>query len=70
MEYLVDQAADVWRTHTEHEFIARIADGSLPVEMFKYYLTQDYLFLVSPRKLLWMPRANMFDRYSLLVLML
>ncbi|MCJ1351971.1 MAG: ATP-dependent RNA helicase dbp2 [Icmadophila ericetorum] len=58
VEYLVDQAADVWRTHTEHEFIARIADGSLPVEMFKYYLTQDYLFLIQ------FARANALVSYK------
>jgi hypothetical protein len=27
--------------------VAGLADGSLPVNSFKYYLVQDYLFLVS-----------------------
>jgi thiaminase len=35
-----------WKEHTEHAFVAGLGDGSLPVESFKYYLVQDYLFLV------------------------
>lgn len=38
---------DCWREYTEHAFVAGLADGSLPVDSFKYYLVQDYLFLVS-----------------------
>ena len=33
--------------HVEHAFVAGLADGTLPVSAFKYYLVQDYLFLVS-----------------------
>lgn len=49
VEYLLERAdvKDVWREHTHHEFVAGLADGSLPVEAFKYYLVQDYLYLVS-----------------------
>ena len=49
LEYLLNRndVKDAWRAHTEHEFVQRIADGTLPVEKFKYYLIQDYLFLVS-----------------------
>lgn len=36
-----------WLEHTEHDFVAGLGDGTLPVESFKYYLIQDYLFLVS-----------------------
>lgn len=35
-----------WRDHTHHAFISGLADGSLPLEKFKYYLIQDYLYLV------------------------
>jgi len=48
VEYLLDRA-DVrgpWKEHTEHVFVAAMADGSLPLESFKYYLVQDYLYLV------------------------
>lgn len=38
--------ADAWRAYTEHEFVAGLGDGSLPEAAFKYYLKQDYLFLI------------------------
>jgi hypothetical protein len=49
IEYVL-QRKDVngpWKEHTEHEFVRQMADGTLPVENFKVYLVQDYLFLVS-----------------------
>jgi thiaminase len=48
IDYLLDRA-DVkaaWKEHTEHAFVAGLADGTLPVASFKYYLIQDYLYLV------------------------
>lgn len=48
VEYLL-QRPDVkgaWRDHTHHDFVAAIAAGSLPLEAFKCYLVQDYLYLV------------------------
>jgi thiaminase len=35
-----------WKKYTEHEFVQKLADGTLPEEQFKLYLIQDYLFLV------------------------
>lgn len=36
-----------WKEHTEHDFVRQIGDGTLPVDKFKMYLIQDYLYLVS-----------------------
>lgn len=38
-------AAD-WQAYTGHEFVRALADGSLPEPAFRYYLGQDYLFLI------------------------
>lgn len=48
VEYLLGRpdVKEAWKRHTEHEFLTRLADGTLPLEAFKYYLIQDYLFLV------------------------
>jgi hypothetical protein len=35
-----------WKQYTEHAFVQQMGDGTLPVENFKYYMIQDYLFLV------------------------
>ncbi|MCJ1484831.1 hypothetical protein MMC06_005004 [Schaereria dolodes] len=48
LDYLLSRSdvKDVWTKHTEHEFVQKLADGTLPVDKFKFYLIQDYLFLV------------------------
>jgi thiaminase/transcriptional activator TenA len=38
--------AQDWRAYTEHAFVRSLADGSLPEAKFRYYLAQDYVFLV------------------------
>ena len=35
-----------WHDFTYHEFVRRMGDGTLPRETFKYYMIQDYLYLV------------------------
>ncbi len=35
-----------WADYVGHDFVRRLADGSLPEACFRHYLTQDYLFLV------------------------
>lgn len=35
-----------WKDYCNHEFVARIGDGSLPEDCFRHYLMQDYLFLI------------------------
>ena len=39
-------AAPMWETEHSHPFVTGIGDGSLPLEKFKYYLEQDYIFLI------------------------
>ncbi|KAH1493987.1 hypothetical protein LV164_003071 [Aspergillus fumigatus] len=36
----------IWKKFTEHEFVHGLGSGKLPVERFKQYLVQDYLYLV------------------------
>jgi len=43
---LVEAAGPVWHSYTRHEFVRRLADGSLPEAAFRHYLIQDYLFLL------------------------
>jgi thiaminase II len=47
-----------WKAYTEHEFVRQMGDGSLPVEKFKFYLIQDYLFLIQ------FSRANALAAYK------
>jgi thiaminase (transcriptional activator TenA) len=43
---LRDKAGAHWSAYTQHEFVLRLADGSLPRAAYLRYLIQDYLFLV------------------------
>jgi len=45
-ERLKAAAAAEWRAYTEHAFTAGLADGTLPEAAFRFYLVQDYLFLI------------------------
>ncbi|KAH7139027.1 Phosphomethylpyrimidine kinase-domain-containing protein [Dendryphion nanum] len=47
-----------WKAYTQHDFVQRLANGSLPVEEFKHYLIQDYLFLIH------FSRANALASYK------
>jgi thiaminase/transcriptional activator TenA len=35
-----------WTGYTRHDFVLRLAEGSLPEASFRHYLVQDYLFLI------------------------
>lgn len=40
------EIAPVWKEYTHHPFVNAMGDSSLDINAFKYYLVQDYLFLV------------------------
>ena len=43
---LRQSAAPIWEADLRHPFVRGIADGTLPTDKFKFYLIQDYLFLL------------------------
>ena len=45
-ERLKATCAEDWKRYTHHDFVAGIADGTLPEAAFRHYLIQDYLFLI------------------------
>lgn len=45
-ERLKASCQDDWRAYVTHPFVERLGDGSLPLDCFKHYLGQDYIFLV------------------------
>ena len=44
-EQLKREAAPIWEAIFAHPFLREIKEGTLPVEKFRYYLTQDYQYL-------------------------
>jgi thiaminase len=48
IDYLLERpdVAPVWDRFVNHPFVSAMGDGTLPIESFKGYLIQDYLYLV------------------------
>lgn len=51
---------DVWKTFVYHPFVMAMGDGTLPMDSFKKYLIQDYLYLVC----LWSFGQDLLLTYS------
>lgn len=45
-ESLRREAEPLWKTIHAHPFVTGIGDGTLPQDRFRYYMCQDYLFLI------------------------
>ncbi|KAL1301808.1 hypothetical protein AAFC00_005999 [Neodothiora populina] len=60
IDYLLDRSdvAEVWQKFTHHEFVEQLGNGTLPVEKFKFYMAQDYLYLLQ------FARANALAGYK------
>jgi thiaminase/transcriptional activator TenA len=42
---LRDEAAPIWGMIHAHPFLAELADGTLPMEKFRFFIKQDYVYL-------------------------
>ena len=43
---LIARSRGCWDAYTRHRFVGELATGRLPVDCFRHYLVQDYLFLI------------------------
>ncbi|AAK42376.1 TenA family protein [Saccharolobus solfataricus] len=41
VENLINGVGELWNKYVKHEFILKMRDGSLPLDIFRYYLIQD-----------------------------
>lgn len=46
IDRFIASCKDEWSQFVDHEFVRKLGDGTLPVECFKHYLTQDYIYLI------------------------
>lgn len=46
LEKLRAESSETWKQFVSHEFVRGLENGTLPEECFRYYLAQDYLFLI------------------------
>lgn len=49
-ERLLKATEDIWKKYHTHPFVRGIADGSLDKEKFRYYMIQDYRYLIDYAK--------------------
>ena len=49
-ERLFNVAMPIWESYFEHPFVKGIADGTLPIEKFRFYMIQDHKYLMQYAK--------------------
>ena len=60
-ELLRQKAAGIWEAQHQHPFVRGIGDGTLSLERFKFWLRQDYVFLIEYARLLALAAARSPD---------
>ena len=49
-ERLYNSIIDLWDKYNEHPFVKGLADGTLPLEKFQFFMIQDHLYLMQYAK--------------------
>lgn len=57
-ERLQRAAAPIWHKTIHHPFVTGLGDGTLPLENFRFYMCQDYVFLIEYSRLLALATAK------------
>ena len=60
-EKLIAGGADVFEREQQHPFIVGLGDGTLPPEKFRYYMRQDYVFLIEFCRVIGLAAAKAED---------
>ena len=59
---LWESAQDIWQGYHTHPFVRGLGDGTLPLDKFRYFMIQDYLYLFEYAKLFALGVAKSRDR--------
>jgi len=60
-ERLCQKVAGVWEAQHQHPFVRGIGDGTLSLDRFKFWVRQDYVFLIEYARLLALAAARSPD---------
>jgi thiaminase (transcriptional activator TenA) len=60
-ERLHQAAAPIWQKTLAHPFVTDLGNGTLPLENFRFYMCQDYVFLIEYSRLLALATAKAPD---------
>jgi len=58
---LREKAAAIWEAQHQHPFVRGISDGTLALDKFKFWVRQDYVFLIEYARLLALAAARSPD---------
>jgi thiaminase/transcriptional activator TenA len=58
---LREEASPIWERILEHPFLSEMGEGSLPLEKFRFYVKQDYAYLVEFARCLGLAAAKTDD---------
>jgi thiaminase/transcriptional activator TenA len=58
---LRQSVAKIWEAEMQHPFVRGISDGSLPTSKFRFYLQQDYVFLIEYSRVFGLALAKCRD---------
>ncbi|WP_421617792.1 thiaminase II [Brevibacillus sp. TJ4] len=58
---LMERVGPVWERTHQHPFVTGLGDGTLPVESFRYYMKQDYLYLIDYAKMFALASVKAYD---------
>ena len=47
---LYENAKEIWESYFTHPFLRQLGEGTLPVDTFRYFMIQDYLYLLEYSK--------------------
>jgi thiaminase/transcriptional activator TenA len=64
-EELRSECADIWERQHRHPFVTGIGDGTLDVNRFRFWVRQDYLFLIEYGRVLAFAAARAPDLASM-----
>ncbi len=60
-DQLRSSAAEIWNAQQDHPFVRGIGDGTLDKDKFRFWIRQDYLFLIEYSRLLALATARAPD---------
>jgi thiaminase/transcriptional activator TenA len=68
-DHLRQEAADIWNAQLEHPFVRGIGDGTLDPERFRFFIRQDYLYLIEYGRVFALacaraPRLGLMERFA------
>lgn len=47
---LYESVEEIWKSYLAHPFVKQLGEGTLPPDIFRYYMIQDYLYLLEYSK--------------------